>query len=186
MISSLEVACTSTPVAVPVLKPVPLSRPVSAEAPDPPPSAVTLAPLPMNASVVLSNLVTATEMPTPAAPRPMPAAPATTRPDESSEAFTMTDPPASTSALAPMEARVVLLKVFTPTDPPTPTRPLAAKPMATQTILSAPWARAVMSPAAFTLPLIWASVVCLTRAICRPTPTAAVPETPAEPATPIW
>ena len=115
----------------------------------------------------LVKFVTETETPTPPPLMPMPKAPAMIKPEESSEAFTATVPPANTLALLPILAVTVFLKVLTATEPPTPTMLPPPTPTATLTMRSALRANTFTSAKATTCaddPMV-ASVVCLTKAI---------------------
>ena len=173
--SSLDVACTSRPFA-------PAAVPA-------PPSAFTVAPLPIAACVSLVMLVTPTDAPTPATPRPMPAAPVTMSRDVSSLAWTCTLPPALTAVVPPaIRACVLLFRDTTATDPATPTLPEAARPAPMPS--SSSWPRASTSTlraaCSCAFPPTWASTALWPTKTSVPAPTAAAPATDAAPAMPTW
>ena len=186
--SSDEVASTCTPRAS--LRSASTPSPVYALIPAVLlPSAFTVAPPPMAASVVLVMLLTPTAAPMPAAPKPAAAAPATTSDFVSSRAATRTLPPASMRvAPPPTSACVWLASDTTATEPATATVPAAERPTPMSSTWVLPSASTCTSRAALTCaPVsIAASVAFFATNTSAPAPTATAPAPEAAPASPRW
>ena len=186
--SSDEVACTCTPRASLVVPST--SWPLKAVMPAVPlPLALTAAPSPMAAWVLLVMLLTPTAAPTPAAPMPAAAAPATMLVCVSSRAATRRLPPASMRvAPAPTSACVVLAMDTTATEPATATVPAADRP----TPMSSTWVCASASTCTSRVALtcapvaMAACVALLPTNTSAPAPTATAPAPDAAPARPRW